>query len=94
MLPYVTFARDRFEVTRGEPVDFQSSPPVTRSFCGRCGTPLTYRHQQYADRIDVMMCSLDDPESFPPSEHLWVDHKLTWINLGDRLHAYRANRER
>ncbi|HEY2107510.1 MAG TPA: GFA family protein, partial [Candidatus Binataceae bacterium] len=65
MLPFVTFPFDRFDFTQGKPVDFHSSPLVTRSFCGRCGTPLTYRHQEQAGAIDVMTCSLDNPEAFP-----------------------------
>jgi hypothetical protein len=94
MLPYVTFALDRFEVVAGAPADFQSSPPVTRSFCARCGTPLTYRHRDYPDRIDVMTCSLDDPEAFPPSEHLWVSHKPAWVKLADGLPAHDTTRDR
>ena len=92
MLPFVTFPSDRFELTRGKPVDFHSSPMVTRSFCGGCGTPLTYRHQEHADEIDVMTCSLDNPEAFPPSHHIWLSHKLAWIELRDDLPAYESTR--
>jgi hypothetical protein len=92
MLPFVTFPADRFELITGQPVDFHSSPRVTRSFCGRCGTPLTYRHRDYADEIDVMTCSLDDPEAFPPSHHIWVRHKLAWVHLPAGLPAYDTTR--
>ena len=85
MLPFVTFRFDQFELMRGQPVDFHSSPPVTRSFCGRCGTPLTYCDNGHADEIDVMTCSLDNPEAFPPSHHIWVSHKLSWVRLTDGL---------
>src|SRR6202166_729514 len=90
MLPYVTFLAADFQLVKGEPVEFQSSPPVTRSLCGRCGTPLTYRHSKYADRIDVMTCSLDDPEAFPPTLHLWVKYKLSWVKIADGLPAYES----
>jgi hypothetical protein len=70
MLPFVTFPAGRFELTRGKPSDFNSSAPVVRSFCGRCGTPLTYRNSDHPDEIDVMTCSLDAPEAFPPSHHI------------------------
>jgi hypothetical protein len=92
MLPFVTFPIDRFELTQGKPADFHSSPPVTRSFCGRCGTPLAYRHADYADEIDVMTCSLDNPEAFPPSHHIWVSQKLGWVRPPDDLPAYSARR--
>jgi hypothetical protein len=66
MLPFITFPIDRFELKRGKPLQFHSSPHVTRSFCGVCGTPLTYHNDDHADEIDVMTCTLDDPEVFPP----------------------------
>ena len=88
MLPYATFPIGQFSIVLGRPMQFRSSPPVTRSFCGRCGTPLTYSHADYVDRIDVMTCTLDDPEAFPPAEHVRTSEKLSWIKLGDRLPMY------
>ena len=93
MLPYVTFPIDRFAVTRGQPADYPSSPPVTRSFCARCGTPLTYRHTDYTDRIDVMTCTLDDPDKFPPTLHLWTSHKPSWSKIADGLPKFATTRE-
>jgi hypothetical protein len=43
IVPWLQVSSEQFAFTAGQPVEFQSSPPVTRSFCGRCGTPLTYR---------------------------------------------------
>ena len=93
MLPYVTFSIDRFAITLGQATDFQSSPPVTRSFCARCGTPLTYRHADYADRIDVMTCTLDDPDKFLPTVHIWTSHKPGWSKIADGLPAYLTTKE-
>ena len=91
-LPFLVFARDLFVITQGKPAEFCSSAPVTRSFCGQCGSPLTYRTDDHPDRIDVMTCSLDDPESVPPAFHVWVSHKLAWESVGDRLPAYATTR--
>ena len=86
-LPFVVFRADEFEITRGSPTEFQSSPPVARTFCGRCGSPLTYETADEPDRIDVMTCSLDDPEAIPPTFHVWVSHRLAWAPIGDELPA-------
>jgi catechol 2,3-dioxygenase-like lactoylglutathione lyase family enzyme len=75
---WVTFPHDAFAVTRGEPVRFRSSPPVVRSFCGRCGTPLTYEHESFAGAVDVTTASLDEPERCPPLDHTWVSERLSW----------------
>lgn len=89
-LPFVGFPTGRFRLTRGEPHAFDSSPGVTRTFCGRCGSPLTYSSDP--DFIDVMTCSLDDPSAFPPTAHVWEGERVAWDVLGDGLTAYRTTR--
>jgi hypothetical protein len=93
MLPYVTFPIAHFSLLKGQPAEFHSSAPVTRSFCARCGTSLSYRHADYADRIDVMTCSLDDPDKFPPTLHIWTSHKPGWVRIVDGLRAYATSVE-
>jgi hypothetical protein len=56
---------DQFEFTSGEPTRFESSPGVTRTFCGRCGTSLTY-HYRDGKRVDVATATLDNPGAFLP----------------------------
>jgi hypothetical protein len=85
IVPWITADSDQFAFTRGSPLEFKSSPPVTRTFCGRCGTPLTYWHTSYVGKIDVTTCSLDDPEAFPPAGHVWISHGLGWLKLADGL---------
>jgi len=92
MLPFVTFAVDQFEITAGASVEFRSSPPVIRSFCGRCGSPLSYRHADEPHCIDIMTCSLDDPEGVPATFHIWVSQKLSWIRISDDLPAFQTTR--
>ncbi len=89
IVPWITLNSEHFAFTAGQPVEFNSSPPATRTFCGRCGTPLTYRHTSYAEKkIDVTTCSLDDPEAFPPAGHVWTSHRLRWIKLADGLPCF------
>ncbi len=87
-LPYAGISLAAFAVTKGEPVSYRSSVRVVRRFCGTCGSPLTYFNEDKPDKIDIMTCSLDDPGSVPPTEHVWVSEKLSWDVLGDGLHAY------
>ncbi len=89
---WVTFLRDDFEVQVGEPASSASSPRVTRGFCGRCGTPLTYAHRDTPDRLDVTLASFDEPGSFAPGYHIWVSHKLPWVSLDDGLPRYEESR--
>jgi hypothetical protein len=75
---WVTVPVEAFEWTAGEPARFASSPPVERTFCGRCGTSLTYTHTNRAKDIDITTASLDDPEAFPPTKAVFADRKLSW----------------
>jgi hypothetical protein len=78
----VTFPRASFAFTGVEPVQFRSSPPVVRTFCGACGTLLTYSHADFAGEIDVTTASLDAPERFAPRDHTWSEEALPWVELG------------
>jgi hypothetical protein len=93
-LPFIVFSAGQLVFTQGEPTKFRSSAGVTRSFCGRCGSPLTYRSEESPERVDVMTCSLDAPEAYPPQFHVWVSHKLEWTRLDNELPAYSEKRER
>ena len=75
---WVTFSRGEFVFTAGAPARYRSSPPVVRTFCARCGTPLTYEHEASSQSIDVTTASLDQPEHFAPVDHTWTSERLRW----------------
>lgn len=85
--------RSQFRLVCGEPTRFQSSAKGTRSFCPRCGTQLTFEHQDLSAEIDVTTCSLDDPDALPPADHTRISSKLAWVKLADQLRAYQENRQ-
>jgi hypothetical protein len=58
---------------------------VSRTFCQSCGTSLTYRQDEEPDSIDVTAASLDLPDEFPPTRHLWLEDKLAWEGVDDDL---------
>jgi hypothetical protein len=77
---------------QGEPTELRSSPQVTRAFCGRCGTQLTYRHDLSPDETDITTCSLDNPELAPPQDHTFASHRVRWLEVCDRLPAFPRTR--
>ena len=88
VVAWLTFARSQFKWVRGQVAQFHSSEPVTREFCGACGTPLTYVHRDSPETVDVTTCSLDDPNAFPPTHHSWLSHDLEWVRFGDGLPTF------
>ena len=56
-----------FAYTKGEPKKFQRQDletPVTREFCGDCGTPLLSRAPGLAGAVLLKVGALDDPGVF------------------------------
>ncbi len=39
---FAGYRSKQVELTGGEPTAYESSPGVHRSFCGRCGTPVSF----------------------------------------------------
>jgi hypothetical protein len=85
---WIVVKRDDFAFTVGDPVRFRSSPSVVRTFCGKCGTPLTYQHDDSPSTIDVTTATLDAPEDFPPTREIWLEHRLAWEPLDENLEHF------
>ena len=93
--PFVTWVEFRasdFTVVSGTPSRYESRPQVTREFCGKCGTQLTYRHADEPDTIDVTACSLDNVDEVSPEDHVWCDRMVPWLRISDGLPRYKLGR--
>ncbi len=88
---FVGFATDRFTYLEGTPKTYASSPGVTRSFCGDCGTPLTYEAERFPNKVEVYVSTFDRPQDFPPEFHVHVGEQLPWLHLDDGLPRYLAS---
>ena len=84
--------RAAYRITAGTPAVFHSSAPVTRTFCGNCGTPLTYQRTDSPDEVDVTICSLDDPAPFAPQDHTFTAYRLSWNHSADDIPQFKYTR--
>jgi len=50
---------------------YQSSAAATRSFCGRCGSPLFFQSSRWPGEIHVTLATLDDPAGLEPQAHAY-----------------------
>ncbi len=73
---FVTAPREGVEWTREEPSWFQSSVNIERGFCGRCGTPMTYRHP---DGLEIAIGAFDDRSDLAPQIQVNYSRRLPWV---------------
>lgn len=89
---WLVFPAGRFSFVSGAPTEHRSSAAVSRTFCAACGTTLTYQHDDDQNgSIDVTAASLDDPELFPPTRHIWLEDRLSWESVNDGLPRFQRD---
>lgn len=59
--------------------------PVTRSFCGTCGSPIAYADERLAGHIYFMLGAMDMPAYFRPAQHAFVREQLPFVHMPDGL---------
>jgi hypothetical protein len=90
---WLTVRSESLVLLMGRPLEYCSSTGVFRSFCGHCGTPLTYRRDGRPGEIDITVASLDQPSSITPVDHIWMEDALPWDRPGDGLPQYPTTRQ-
>ena len=77
------------EVTLGgEALKTFVNGPVTRSFCGTCGSPISYVDARIADKIYFMLGVMDTPAYYKPTLHAHVREQLPFVHMPDNLPRY------
>ena len=88
MVGWIAFAEDALAV-EGAPVVYESSPGVTRTFCGTCGTGLFYRNPAMLPGIvDVQSATLDDAAAQAPGIEIMVAERLPWLDQVGQLRRF------
>jgi hypothetical protein len=84
---FVCVPAESFRYISGTPVAYASSPGVTRTHCGRCGSPISYTSNRSA-QVDLYIGTLDDPMAAVPTCHVHVAEQLPWFETADALPRY------
>jgi hypothetical protein len=78
-------SRAQFKLVSGALTIYQSSKPVQRGFCQKCGTQLTYEHESAPDTLEITTASLDEPARLAPTKEIWLAEKLPWVAVNSHL---------
>ena len=78
---WITVKRSDFAYEKGEPKRYRTETSAWRTFCGSCGSSLTYESDDRPEEIDITTGTLDDPEQFAPIKDVFPEEKLSWVGL-------------
>ena len=68
-----------FKIPKGKPKVYKSSKNVQRSFCEKCGSPISYISSHDKGMIFIPIGVFDNPKKFKIREHIWKSQKLPWV---------------
>ena len=82
---------DGFKFVRGKPQVFKRSDlekPVTRLFCGECGTAIGTKSPTRPESIILKVGTFDDPSIFNPEIAIFTSDKQEFHHIGDNLKCF------
>jgi len=85
---YVGSWRSRFRVTKGAASITRyedTASAAVRSFCARCGTPLTYERHRSPTMVNVPRALFTNRTGREPLYHLAIEELQAWTYLGEKL---------
>lgn len=60
---------------------YHSSPDVSRGYCARCGTPLSYSGKQWSRETHLLIGAFDLQQDLVPTGDSVVEDRLPWVHL-------------
>lgn len=85
---FIGYQMDDVQWTAGDRAFYESSPGVKRGFCATCGTPMSYEGDRAPGEIHLYISTMDEPDKFPPRNHVFFEEKITWFDTADDTPRY------
>lgn len=85
MTTYIGIPDGQWRWLGDAPKVFHSSPGVERSFCGKCGSPMSFRSQKMSGVMHLYVAALEAPEHYAPTLNVSAEEQLPWLQLDDGL---------
>lgn len=68
-----------------------SSKPLYRSFCSRCGSPISGWSESFPGLVFLKAGTLDDPSWIKPNAHIWCASKQPWVTIDKDVAQFPGN---
>ena len=67
---------------------YRSSDRFVRKFCWHCGSHIYFSRVRGAQHYEICHGSLDEPQLFPPQNHIWTSASLPYLQLDTHLPSW------
>jgi hypothetical protein len=64
-----------------EDTQTSSGVPVSRQFCGTCGSPIRSIIGANPDIVAIKAGTADEPDALAPEMHIWTQSKIAWVEI-------------
>ena len=81
---------DQLKFNATMPSTHVTAEGVKRSFCGNCGSPISYEHDRWKDQVHLYLGIFDHPEQLQPVDHVFYAERIPWLHVDDQLPRYEA----
>lgn len=88
---FAGFNPDQVSFTGNLPAKHSSKDGVKRSFCGQCGSPISYESDRWKDQLHMYLGIFDEPEKLHPTDHVYYDEKIAWLHVADGLPHHKGS---
>ena len=87
VVTWVGFPTDSREIRSGGDAfrRYRTETDAVRSFCGTCGTPMTYESERWPGEVHVAVGVLADARGLEPRGHVYADRAPEWCPIQDEL---------
>jgi hypothetical protein len=90
-LAFVHFVATDFTWLGDTPTRYRSSEFAQRGFCGKCGSTLSMHEEVLAERVQIAVGSLDEPQRVRIDDHVWTKDRIPWFDVADNLPRFATN---
>ncbi len=88
MATFAGYSSEQLTFTAARPASFSSDDVVKRSFCGQCGSPISYESPRWPGQVHLYLGIFDEPENFQPEDHSYCAEQIPWLHIDDGLPRY------
>ena len=85
MTTFAGFRPEQVLFSGATPSRYTTADGVTRSFCGQCGSPVSFEVDSRPDEIHLHLGLFDDLEQTVPTNHSFIEEKPNWLHADEHL---------